>query len=150
MNKALAYAENQLGVHSVWEEAKGFLDELNTFYTDLDKSQDERRELLEQIADREGELLSDERGRHADMSAAAFDQHFKGVKRTDTALQGYRSKLNEVAGIIGGLEYDVDLLKHRLRVSEARLIELGGYFNYLAAIKQGEKTIKPNETKAQT
>ena len=148
MNKALSYAEDQLGVHAVWEKAQSQLLELNGLYTDLDKSQDERRELVEQIADREGELLSDERGRHADMSAAAFDQHFKGVKRTDTALQGYRSKLTEVQGSISGLEYDVDFLKHSLRLSEARLIELGGYFNYLASVKQDETSNKTDKAKA--
>lgn len=150
MNKALQYAENQLGVHTVFEEAVSELEKLDDLYTTLDKSQDERRELAEQIADREGELLSDERGRHADMSAAAFDQHFKGVKRTDTALQGYRAKLNEVQGIISGLEYDVDLAKHTLRLGEARLIELGGYFNYLASVKQDEIANKTNETKDST
>jgi len=145
MNKALRYAEDQLGVHTVWEKAQSQLVELNGLYTDLDKSQDQRRELVEQIADREGELLSDERGRHADMSAAAFDQHFKGVKRTDTALQGFRSKLMEVQGIISGLEYDVDFLKQSLRLSEGRLTELGGYFNYLAAVKQDDTSNKTSE-----
>ncbi len=146
MNKALDYAEKKLGVHTVWEDAQSQLAELNELYTDLDKSQDQRRELAEQIADREGELLSDERGRHPEMSAAAFDQHFKGIKRGDTALQGFRAKHMEVSGIINGLEYDVDLLKHRLRLSEARLIELGGYFNYLASVKQDETANKTDRT----
>jgi hypothetical protein len=133
--KALKYAEEKLGVHLVYNESLVYLQDLDEVFSDLDKAQDRRRQLMEQIADREAELLSEERGMRPDMSATGMDQHMKSAKRTDSELRNLRDKLNETISSIQGLELDSDLLKARLKVSTARLNELGGYLHYLAAVK---------------
>jgi hypothetical protein len=138
--KAIKYAED-MGVHRVFEEVVEQLENLDSLYGDLDKAQDRRRQLEEDYADREVELVGEMRGVHPNMSDTRFKSELKGWERTDKKLREIRVQLNTVRSEIQGLEYDVDLGKLRARVGAARLDELGGYFNYLAAVKnQAEKT----------
>lgn len=143
--KAVAYAENDLGVHLIFEQTVQHTVTLDTLLADLDKAQDDKRRLLEEIADAEADLASDERGKHADMSAAAFDQHFKAAKRKDPDLRILRGSLDERLGEIQGLEFDIDLCKTRIKVGVARMEQLGGYLHYLAAVK-AEAANKTNKT----
>ena len=138
--KAIKYAED-MGVHRVFEEVVEQLENLDSLYGDLDKAQDRRRQLEEDYADREVELVGEMRGVHPNMSDTRFKSELKGWERTDKKLREIRVQLNTVRSEIQGLEYDVDLGKLRARVGAARLDELGGYFNYLAAVKnQADKT----------
>lgn len=138
--KAIKYAED-MGVHQVFEEVVEQLESLDSLYGDLDKAQDRRRQLEEDYADREVELVGEMRGVHPNMSDTRFKSELKGWERTDKKLREIRVQLNTVRSEIQGLEYDVDLGKLRARVGAARLDELGGYFNYLAAVKnQADKT----------
>lgn len=140
--KALKYAEDNLGVHTVYDEALSLRGELDGVFTDLDKAQDQKRQLVDEVADREADLLSDERGKHSDMSATALAEHMKVIKRKDTFLHELRSKLSEVSGAISGMEYDADLLKLSIKIKVARLEELGGYLHYLAVLKEAETITK--------
>lgn len=150
-NKALDYAEKNLGVHEVYEDVQRNLNDLDTLYSDLDKAQDRKRQLNEDIADREAELIGEKRGTHADMSDTGFRTRMKEWERSDTKLAELRGQLNSALGEIQGLEYDADLLKLKIKTGSARLEELGGYLHYLAAVKaaarpaQAEKTTKPKE-----
>lgn len=141
-NPALAYAEVTLGVHLCYDAAVLAHSQLDEVVTDLDKAHDQRRTITEQVADREADLLIAERGKHSDMSATALDQHMKTVKRKDTMLTELRNQLNIVQGSINGLEYDSDMLKLRIKIEVARMEELGGYLQYLSAIKQAENLKK--------
>jgi hypothetical protein len=147
VNKGLTYAETTLGVHTCYESANAAHSELDEIVTNLDKAQDQRRMLVESIADREAELLNEEWAKHPDMAASRMDQHIRIAKRKDTFLSELRNQLNAVHAEINGLEYDADIQKHRLKIETARMVELGGYLNYLAAIKQAETTAKTTETK---
>src|SRR4051812_33725802 len=101
-NKALLYAEQTLGVHSVYQEASALLKEQDECLTILDKAQDRKRTLADLIADREADLISDERGNHPDISATALDQHIRIVKRRDPALVRLRDEMRQVASEIAG------------------------------------------------
>lgn len=134
-NKALQYAENNLGVHVVWEDVQSYLADLDSLLADLDKAQDRKRQLNEDYADREVELVNEQRGVHPNMSDTRFKSEFKGWERSDSALRLLRVELNKIQSEIQGLEYDLEILKLRIRASTARMEELGGYLNYLAAVK---------------
>lgn len=134
-NKALVYAEVTLGVHKSHEIASGQLETLDETLADLDKAQDRRRELEDQYADREVELIGEMRGVHPNMSDTRFKSELKGWERTDDKLRELRVELNKVRSEIQGLEYDVDITKLRIRTACSRMEELGGYLNYLAVIK---------------
>lgn len=138
MNAALDYAENRLGVHTVYEEAQESLAKLDETLTQLDSAIDKRRTLDDRIADREMDLLIEERGKHPDHSEAAFARHLKEVQHKDTTLRQLKADRNAAAGEVSGLELDVKFIENRLKVETGRLNELGGYFQFLAAVKNAE------------
>lgn len=147
--RALKYAEEKLGVHAVFEETVGLVDELDKLFADLDKAQDRRRELDDAYSDREVELAGEMRGVHPNMSDTRFKSEWKGWERADDKLRELRVELSKVRSEIQGLEYDADILKLRIKVGSSRMEELGGYFHYLAAVKnQAEKTTQKPEGEA--
>lgn len=138
MNRALEYAENYLGVNKVLEEADWLLNELNSQMDALDSKQDVRRDLDEKISDYEMDILIAERGKHPDHSEAAMSRHLKEIYHKDLKLRRLRQDRNATAGEASGLELDIEYTKYRLKVKVARMEELGGYFQYLAAVKNAE------------
>lgn len=146
---ALAYAEDQLGVHNVFDEAQGVQMDLDEALSALDKAQDERRDLDHKIDDREMDILILERGKHADHSEAALSRHLKEVYFKDETLKRLKMERNAKAGECTGLELDISYLKARVTILSARMTELGGYFNYLAVTKlatiQAERTTTPTK-----
>lgn len=133
--KALAYAEEELGVHKIFQAAKEALVALDDALTALDKAQDRRRLLDEDYADREVELISEMRGLHPNMSDTRFKSEFKNWERTDELLRALRVELNKVRSDIQGLEFEIEVIRARIRISCSRMEELGGYLHYLAAVK---------------
>jgi hypothetical protein len=133
--KALQYAEDILGVHEVFEETVELAGELDTLLGELDKAQDAKRLLVEEYADREVELISEMRGVHVSMSDTRFKSEFKGWERTDKVLRKIRGEQATVQATIQGLEYDKTVIEVRIKVGTARMVELGGYLQYLAAVK---------------
>lgn len=146
---ALAYAETTLGVHTVFEEANVLDGQLNELLTALDKAQDERRALDESINEAEMDLLIAERGKHPDHSEAAFGRHLKEVVHKDQPLKLLRLKRGMKAGECSGLELDIEYTKSRIRTMQARMVELGGYLQYLAACKLAEQTTQPTKPEGQ-
>lgn len=147
-NKALQYAEVTLGVHEVYDEVKAELASLDTVFADLDKAQDRRRELDEDYADREVDLVNEMRGVHPNMSDTRFKSEYKGWERTDERLRALRIELNKVRSEIQGLEYDAEMMKLRIRAGSARMEELGGYLHYLAAVKNQAETVNKSDQRA--
>lgn len=135
MHKGLEYAELKLGVHTVYDEANAALADLDAVVTDLDKAQDERRYLAEDIAQWEADLTRQERAANADMSATAFEQHLKLAKQNDPDLKRLRQQMIGLHSRVSGMEYDMEMLKLKVRVRVARMNELGGYFAYLVQLK---------------
>lgn len=148
--KALKYAEENLGVHKVWENVQTYLQDLDSLLADLDKAQDRKRQLNEDYADREVELVHEMRTAHVSMTDTRFKSEWKGWERTDKVLGTIRVELNKVLSEIQGLEYDADLLKLRIKSSTARLEELGGYLHYLAAVKNQAETVKKSSQREET
>jgi hypothetical protein len=62
--------------------------------------------------------------------------------REDSTLRELQIALNEVKSEIQGLEFDQSVLKARIQVGSARLVELGGYLNYLTAVKNQAENAK--------
>jgi len=147
--KALQYAEENLGVNKVFEELTGYLNDLDVSTSDLDKALDAKRELEEEYADAEVDLVNEKRGLHPEMSDTKFRQELKIWERENDRTNTLRIQLNAVKSEIQGLEFDQAVLKARITVGSARLTELGGYLNYLTAVKnQAENAKKKTQEKA--
>lgn len=135
MNKGLEYAEQNLGVHSVYEAVKTDRDELDKIFSDLSTKKDSKREVESLISDRELEITSDERGKHPDMSQAEMGRHLKLAFGQDDSLKTLHKQIRELTNDIEGLEYDRSIKEVDIKIGVARLSELGGYLVYLAALK---------------
>lgn len=136
--KALQYAEDKLEVHKVYDTALALRGRLDDLFTEISQFKDKKRELDAHREDVEMEVSSDERGRHPDMSQAQMDKHMK-VQLSNTAeWRETREHLAKVSGDIDGLEYDIRITETDIKIATARLQELGGYLQYLAAIKEAE------------
>lgn len=133
--KALAYAENQLGVHSVFEGVQQHLEYLDTQLGDLDKALDAKRAVNEKIEDREAQLIGEKRGTHPEMTDTGFQTRLKEWRRKDPELQLLRAELNIALAEIQGAEMDLELTRARIKTGCARMEQLGGYLNYLASVK---------------
>lgn len=137
-DKALDYAENKLGVHLVYDEARTAHKALDEVYTALSNAGDNKRDLLDRVHDQEQVIASDERGKHPDMSAAGMEKHLKMAFAADGDLKSLRDQLRKVLNDIDGLEYDAKSLENGIKIAVARMTELGGYFQYLAAVKNAK------------
>ena len=146
---ARLYAEQKLGVHAVFEDVQRLADQLDAELTDLDKAQDDKRRLEEEYADREVELIAEMRGIHVNMSDTRFKSEMRNWERTDPGLCKIRRELNITKSVVQGVEINIEVLRARIKIGCARMTELGGYLNYLAAVmNQAEQSNKTDKDQA--
>jgi len=133
--KALNYAEKDLGVHAVYGAVLDLRDQLDASLTRLAEHKDTKRDLESAISDVEMDTTLEEAGAHPGMSVAAMERHLKQVLHKNPVLDDLRIKHSAVVAQIESVEYDVRVIETSIRIEVARLTELGGLLNYLAAIK---------------
>lgn len=133
--KALVYAENDLGVHKVYEESQAAHGYLVQAREQLAAKHAHKRDLVDRLTDREMVVASDERGKHPDMSQAGMDKHVKVAYNADGDIRTYRDQIRALLFEIDVLEQDISNIEYKIKIALARMNELGGYFNYLAVVK---------------
>lgn len=143
--KALTYAEENLGVHTVHQEAKDARDRLDGILTELSDARDKRRQVEFLLGDAEMEVASEEWSKHPDMAVTRMEKHLKIAIQGNDACRELREQIAKLQGDIDGLEADAKMAETDVKIAVARLTELGGYLQYLAAIKltQPVKQTKP-------
>lgn len=132
---AIDYAETKLEVHEILARTVEAREKLDEIYTILANNRDKKRALTHRIESREMDLAIAERGKHTDMSQAQMDKHLRMVIHQDEALIEARRELREVEDTLDGAEFDRRLEEKTIEIGCARMNELGGYLNYLAAVK---------------
>ena len=137
IRKAVSYAEVRLSVHDVYNEAVTAHKALDDCLNRMADCRDSKRTWESATIDREMDLSADERGKHDDMSDAAMGRHLKIVFRQDTFLTEARGTLNTITSDLEGLEYDRAMSETGIKIAVARMIELGGYLQYLAVAGNG-------------
>ena len=133
--KAVTYAEENLGVHDTYKEAVTARNSLDECLTRLAELKDLRRTYENTILDREMDLSADERSKHADMSDAGIGRHLKVVYHLDSVLREAHNSLTVTLSDLEGKEFDRSVIETDIKIALARLNELNGYLQYLAAIK---------------
>jgi hypothetical protein len=139
-DRGLLYAEQELGVHSVYAAVLVKRNELDECLTRLSDKRDERRLVESLIDERHTEITSDEFGKHPEMTVSGMDRHLKLAFGLDKDLKDLRTRLREVTNEIEGTEYDRSIIDADIKIGLARLQELGGYLQYLAAIKAAKSS----------
>jgi chromosome segregation ATPase len=140
--RALTYAEKQLGVHAVWHEVQAYAKELDDKRQQAAHARSERSELEEKLAHRETVIAVELRGEKSDLSQAAFDRELKNRIRMDSEHADLRLELGRINNRISFLEADAARARIDVEMRIARMNELGGYFAYLASVKNAETTSK--------
>lgn len=143
--KAFRYVES-LGLNSVHEHALAARKELGDKILELHAAKARRRSLESLRTDLEMAVIEDEHRKHTDLSVAAMDRHLKVEFSNNGELREAKDDLIAVASDIDLLEFEVSLLETDIRIAAARLHELGGYFQFMAVLKQAETTRKTSET----
>lgn len=133
--KALDYAEQELGVHAVHEQALKDRDSLKALLDVLAAAQDTKRRITENLTVREAELGIEERGKHPDMAQGTMDKHLKHSIQKDAKHASLRKDLADAISEAEGLENEITILKRDIDIGVARMNELGGYFGYLSMMK---------------
>jgi chromosome segregation ATPase len=141
--KAIDYAEKTLGVHQVYEGCQAARNRLDETLTLLSESRDRRRELEFLVQDAEMEVASDEWSKHPEMAVGRMEKHLKIAIQSNDRCRELREQIAKLQGDIDGYEADVKVAETDVRIAVARLTELGGYLQYLAAIKLTQPS-KPN------
>lgn len=141
--KALKYAEENLGVHKVYDDAHAGRLRLDDILTDLGKARDRKRDLEFRLHDTEMEIASAEYGKHPDMAQTRMDKHLKQALSKDDSWRELREQLSKITGDIEGLEYDRAVAEVDIKIAISRMSELGGYLVYLAEIKRAANTATP-------
>lgn len=138
-HKALKYAEDGLGVHSVYESAVTSHKEYGEVLDQLSTIRSRKRTLEEELGEREVDILIEETSKHPSMSATAMKDHSKKAIQKDAQSKALRHELIEVSNEIDRLESRKAILEQEVRIQVARLNELGGYLQYLYIVKQDTK-----------
>jgi hypothetical protein len=134
-NPSIDYAEKTLGVHAVYEAAQQSREMLIQVGGDLVDARANKREFEALLSDHELDIIADEAGKNPTMSQAALDRHLKVVFRNSDSHQELRQQIRSIAQAIDKLETKKAVLEADIRIGSARLSELGGYLQYLAAVK---------------
>lgn len=136
--KALRYAEETLGVHTVYEQALALAEEASSMRQTIAGMRRMKADVETIYLDNEYDFISDLRGANAGLSQTAFDKLAKQEVHRDPNLRAMRGDLAEHSHKIEKAEGDLATVRHRLDIATARLHELGGYFAYLASLKNAE------------
>lgn len=147
--KALAYAEVDLGVHTCHESAVAARGRLDASLSAVSLAKDQKRDLESRLLDAEMVVSGDEHGKHPGMSATAMREHLKVAFSNDGAVRELRESISKVVGDIDGLECDIRIAEVDIKIAVARLHELGGYFEFLAAIKLTQPVTQPKESQGE-
>lgn len=134
-SKSLVYAEDELGVHKIWNDTCSLAAQISDLYA-LRASLDSRiRSINTMIERRKGDLLVKEASANPKMSAAAMERHMRLVYAQDEELHSLVNEYNDVSAHRDVVDAQIKSAETNHKGHIARLNELGGYFEYLASVK---------------
>jgi len=134
-HKAIAYAEDQLGVHRTWANCEAITVALADLYDQQAGFEAESRNLNHQIDALKDGLLVRESAVFPEMAPTAFERHMRLVIAKDENLTAVKRTLLECMARRDVVAGQIRAQENNHKGSVARLNELGGYFNYLAQVR---------------
>ena len=146
MTNAVTYAETELGIHQCFEDAKQAVLDSTHLGNLIVVEREKIRDLESQIAYREIEVADLEWTKHPDMAVTRMDKHVKGAQLKDDKLQGLHEQLRSAKNRVEEWELSRASYDAAVKVYTARMIELGGYLQYLAAAKTSQ-TVRATQEK---
>ena len=134
------YAEVELGVHEVWEQASHRLeqheDAKDLYLTSLRQV----RNIKADIRSAEMDLASDERGKFPEMKVTPFRDHMKAAYESDERLSSLRADLAAAESSRDEAKADMDHHSLGVHAMTARMHELAGLLQFYSAAKLASKS----------
>ncbi len=143
-SEARTYAEKELGVHEVYQKAQDVNGEIIDLQITLAGIRDQRRKVTEEMADREVDIWRELRGQHPELSATALDAKAKQERRVDSMMQELRRNLLIFQKQEDDVEHDIKTKQNIINSANARMVELGGYLNFLTMVWQQDAVAQKN------
>lgn len=132
---AVDYAEEDLDVHGVWDEAVARLaqheDAKNLYVTTLAQI----RMIKSKVQSLTMDITSDERGKFPDMKPTPFRDHVRTVVEDHPELSALRSDMAEAESARDQAKADLDHHALGLGAITARMNELAGLLTFYSAAK---------------
>jgi hypothetical protein len=138
MNRAIAYAEDTVGVHRTWLYTQELQVQLNDLYQEQSGYLTETRNLDWQIDRRKNQILIEESEANASMAVTAFERHIKLVIAKDDELASLYEVRCQAMSRRDAVEATIKSVERNSNGHIARLKELGGYFEFLAVTKAAQ------------
>lgn len=132
------YAEDELGVHQVWDDANAAHASLDEAMSKAVEHRARVRSLHEAVEDEEANLMARIAAEYSERTATERERLFRETRRTDKDLVRLRAVLLEAQSDLDIAEASVEGHKYRLRVLVARMHELGGLLELYAATKKDD------------
>ena len=136
--RAVKYAEDSLGVHSVYREAQRLAIDAETCRRNIALHRRAKVAAEESYTDVELAFIADCRADNPDLSQTAFDKFVKAAIHKNPELRKLRSSLAELRFQEETMEAGLRKIQADLDIATARMGELGGYLHYLAELKRAE------------
>lgn len=143
--QGISYAEAQLQVHQINDDARELMNILNNDYQTRANLETESRNLNFKMEQRKMQIISD-RHHSIEESIAAHERAVKMILADDEEYQSYAARANEIMGHRDVLNATIAGRENNLKGHVARMGLLGGYFSFLASLKEGETVDKLNQT----
>jgi hypothetical protein len=141
MNRAIAYAEDTLGVHRTWTDVQALQAQLNDLYQMHAGFLSESRKLEWESDNRRNQILVEESSNNPEMTPTAFERHMRLAYAGDETLEAIAKLKVDVMARRDGAEASIKSVERNHVGHVARLKELGGYFEFLAVTKAAQMQV---------
>lgn len=136
-------AEQQLGIHAVYQTAQEAQQALESTLDSLRQSRANKRTLETEIASREAEVMQDTWAKFSDAAVTKLDKLVKVEIQGDGYLKDLRRKLHEIISEIELCEADKEINETEIRIACARMNELNGYLVFISSLMAA---VSPTQT----
>ena len=139
--RGITYAENELQFVQIQDDTKELTDLLQSHYNTRAGLESESRNLAYQMEQRKMTIISD-RIASIEESISAHERAVKIIIAQDDDYQALMERSSQVMAHRDMLNATIAGLENNLKGHVARMNLLGGYFNFLASLKDGENLEK--------
>lgn len=145
MPNPVEYAEKNLGVHKVYEEAEASLARHKKAQEKLQQARNDIRACKSNQDARTAEVTAEVHGANPDTSATAMKELVKAALATDIKTGELRVRMTALENQRDQAEADIRHEEMDLRVRSARMDELAGLLQFYAVAKSAANN--PQESK---
>lgn len=136
IKQQITAAEDKLGIESIYHDALTARNYLDKVLTELAELRDKKRLIETAIPDLEVQVIEQVWSSNADLAQVRLDKLVKNELIKHPKLREQRAQLMSVTSEIEGLEMDRAVHESTIKISTARMVELGGYLQWLSTLME--------------